>query len=658
MSVISIRPSSVALKGLSSAPLPNRMPHIPQNIVADKSIVPAAAGRLAQTIQQAGGHLLNAFLAYRSAENDRKLASAGADYQQRLQDGFLGAAGADYKQRLQEGFMQGGKPLMMREGDDLENIESDTENLFKTSFDAVCDKHGLTGELKERFRQHVAPVDLSWNGRMATHVAAERKKNEIAATERLVEKDEELWAQDRFNPDMTRKLLDDYDHKLKVKGFAEEVRAADVRKYALGLAADITLEKIGEFAKTDSDEAFAEHMRLLKEEPDGFWNDNEVLGAELGAKALNPKTVEGLVAEAKRQREQFLREKEREENDAVKKVLNAGIVAAHTVRDENGNYPADRLARVETALSDARDLAAKMPKESSAAANAAKAASELDSAADAIAKEEMLDEYMGMLESDPGKRIYDPGAKGLAANAYEGDPRKARLAREVQDAVDREREKAEKRSRQELKEVMDANENGLKTAWSQLTLLEAEGSIDDTEAAYAQSQIWRKLSLCTLAGTVSPEFSTSFRKAFSTRLDDEEKAAVLKLYRAFGYKGDVGPDGLATAKTQKADSTDYYVPQPEGASEDGRIKIGHEDMYRFVQEIRDTLRTLDPETDRKAAVEAAIRKAQVDWLKDGWFSKRIDENVASGVRAVMDYQREAKAAFSQRGGEEKETEKK
>ena len=60
MSVISIRPSSVALKGLSSAPLPNRMPHIPQNIVADKSIVPAAAGRLAQTIQHAGGQLLNA----------------------------------------------------------------------------------------------------------------------------------------------------------------------------------------------------------------------------------------------------------------------------------------------------------------------------------------------------------------------------------------------------------------------------------------------------------------------------------------------------------------------------------------------------------------------------------------------------------------------
>ena len=63
--------------------------------------------------------------------------------------------------------MQGGKPLMMREGDDLENIESDTENLFKTSFDDVCDKHGITGELKERFRQHVAPVDLSWNGRGA-----------------------------------------------------------------------------------------------------------------------------------------------------------------------------------------------------------------------------------------------------------------------------------------------------------------------------------------------------------------------------------------------------------------------------------------------------------------------------------------------------------
>jgi hypothetical protein len=544
--------------------------------------------------------------------------------------------------------------------DALSGVVDEANDYFRNEAGKFLDGKGYSGDAKQRMMLRLGSVTSPFERMMSHTVLKKAQQFKVASADGVFNEKQQSWQGNLTDADLAKDMIDAYRASQVVRGLDDATVDANTDAIMHSMAYDMVSKGVSAAGRKQLDEMEAlidkgEGTKLLganKTLSDRFAGKDPFAYAA-GRRGLETVTAkDGILAAIAARR----RELDRLDNETVEKVVNEGIRAASVIRDENGNYPADRLAKIEKSMFEAKRLSETMPKGSAAAANAAKGAERLDEKADEVAQEEIWDEYLEALKADPNANIYADGGK---KNAYKGAGRKERLAEGVQQAWDTEREKAEKRSRQELKEAMDANENGLKTAWSQLTLMEAEGTISDTEAAYVQSQIWRKLRVCTMAETVSPEFSTSFQKTFATRLNDEEKDAVLKLYRAFGFKGEVGSDGLATAKTQKDDSADYYVPQAEGASEDDKIKIGHEDMYKYVQAIRDALRNLGPEADRNAAIEAVIKKAQVEWLKDGWFSNRIDENIASGVRTVMDYQREAKAAFSQRSeDEEEETEKK
>ena len=361
MSVISIRPAAERLQNLGDLRRPDRMPHFVAPDMSGQKAMARSYGDLGRGVAHFGSALIDIAVAMKKEDEDRRLAAAGAEYQRRLQAGFL----------------EGDDPIMARQGDALEGeglkkTQADTQQLFNTSFDEVCTRYGIDGRIKEKFALHVAPVALSWNGRMDSHVMVERKKNAITAADATVAEDEATWAGDRFNAGMTKKLLDDYDHKLKVRGATEEVRNVEVRKYALGLAAGIARSSLDGI---DSEEAFDEHIRLMKEDPDGMFNDNAELSERLGKDALPKETVDLLVGEAKMRKKQFIRERTKAVNDQVDALVVEGD-----------------LGKMDKGVDDLRKSADAMKEGGRVRTATLEAAAKLDKAADSLAQYQLMND--------------------------------------------------------------------------------------------------------------------------------------------------------------------------------------------------------------------------------------------------------------------------
>ena len=635
MSVISIRPSQVSLRNLGTSRMPERMPHfVPADRAnPDRSIVPHAVGNLAQAIQQGGGQMLRAALQYslesKERDDNRKLAAAGADYQKRLQDGFVGAADAENGQRVQEGVLQGGKPLMMRDGDDLEGdglkkTEADTKRLFTTSFDEVCGTYGITGDLKERFRLHVAPVDLSWNGRMAGHVATERKKNEITAADKKVEADEQTWAKDMFNAGTTKMLIDDYDHKLAVRGVTKEARAVDVRKYAQGLAAGIVRSA---FRDLGSEQAYDENIRLLKENPDELWNDNAELGERLGQNALPQKTVDLLIDEAKIKKEQFVREQTRQMDAEVDDLISRAGEAEAKAQMGQGDERGKELGQMDEQIEALRKKGENLEKGSKVRLAAFQAAARLDRSADAIAERQMIDECLADVTASR-KRGED--AKPTLRQ-YPAESRKARLRDKVQKEIDRETAK-------QTEEARAANEDRIAGRLINLVNDKYMGNISDEQYAEEQAAIWRDYSVAVLGGSVGDKFKQTFSADFGRQLDVRQQEAMRYVCDLFGYKGRLSASGEVLQEERKRaikDGLEFYVPfKEEHWYGDSAPKIRASDLFAFLDEQLKLLKTGDKGTDPMEQVKNAAMK-----YKEGWMRGEMTGMIEAAAESMVETQR-------------------
>jgi hypothetical protein len=637
MSVISIRPSQESLRNLGNARMPDRMPHfVPPraNAGADRSIVPNAVGNLAQAIQQGGGQVLRAALQYslesKERDDNRKLAAAGADYQKRLQDGFVGAADAENGQRVQEGVLKGGKPLMMRTGDDLEDeglkaTESDLKQLFSASFDEVCGTYGITGDLKERFRLHVAPVDLSWSGRMAGHVATERKKNEITEADRKVEADEQTWANDMFDAGTTKMLIDDYDHKLAVRGVTQKARAVDVRKYAQGLAAGIVRSA---FRDLGSEQAYDENIRLLKENPDELWNDNAELGERLGQNALPQKTVDLLIDEAKIKKEQFVREQTRQMDAEVDDLISRAGEAEAKAQMGQGDERGKELGQMDEQIEALRKKGENLEKGSKVRLAAFQAAARLDRSADAIAERQMIDECLADVTASR-KRGED--AKPTLRQ-YPAESRKARLRDKVQKEIDRETAK-------QTEEARAANKEGLSRSLNLLNAMKLDGSISQEEMSEMQARIWAKYKTCLVAGSLPDGFGSTFLSSIKTVLTDQEANAMRKFYKAFGYAPDLKSDGevgVTERNAAKRNYTDYHAPLERDGQrvETRKTRVTASQLLEYGDALLKTLRTKGPDIDREGVVEQEISRLKTNWI-EGDFSKNIEATLEAVQRSTI-----------------------
>lgn len=597
MSVISIRPATEKLQNLGDLRRPDRMPHFVAPDRSGQAAMARSYGDLGRGVGRLGDALAAIAIKAKREDEDRRLAAAGVEYQRRLQAGFL----------------EGDNALLTRQGDDLEGeglkrTENDKQNLFTTSFDEVCSRYEIDGKLKDKFALHVAPVALSWNGRMDSHVMTERQKNKITAADNLFDQDQQTWANDRFNAEMTQKLLDDYDHKLQVRGVTEKVRADEVRKYALGLAADIARSS---FDGLDSEEAFDNQIKVLEEKPDELFADNTELKTRLGSNALPEDTVKLLVSEAKVKKENFVREQMRTMNAEVDALIAQGGEAAAK----------GLLTEMDKGVDALREKGETLPEGSKVRLSAFQAAARLDKAADTLAEQEMVAEYLEGQKTDPNFRL-----------KYPEGTRKGRLCEQVNASIDNERAKR-------TQEGIAENKESLSRSLSQLEALELDGSISPEEASLTQAAIWAKFRKCVIAGTVPTDFMKSFRSRLETRLSDQEANAMRKFYRAFGYAPELQPDGdagVSVRNAAKKDTTEYYAPLEEDGQrvESRKTRVKATELLEYGDALLRTLRELGPDVSREGVVDKEITRLKSEWIK-GEVKKNIQATVDAARKSAI-----------------------
>ena len=420
MAVISIRPATEKLGNIGEIRRPDRIPHFvsPKAHTVNKRPYIEAIGKLGGAIERVGEMGMRFAMIAKEEKEKIALAEAGADYQQRLRDGFMNAETG----------------LMTRTGDAIENLDRDTDEFMKTTLDQVCEDRNLSGRMKELFKAHVNPVTQSWQGHMANHILSETTKLKCGAATANREATYETWQQSQFDPQLTAKLISDYEHERSEYGDAEEVRNANVRKFSQGLAADMVLGSIRS-CLTESD--FDERINRLKTDPDSFYRDNEALYAELGAGALSPKTVEGLIEQAKQKKDKSVLEQTRQLGAEVDALISKGGEAEARGLVEQMDDQIDAL----------KSKGEVLPDGSKVRLAAFQAAAKLEKSADSLAGQQMLTDYLDRLKDDPDYRLYiaeERGADGKvtkeAQYAYPKDSRKGKLCEQVQALVDSQRQ--------------------------------------------------------------------------------------------------------------------------------------------------------------------------------------------------------------------------
>lgn len=420
MAVISIRPATEKLGNIGEIRRPDRIPHFvsPKAHTVNKRPYIEAIGKLGGAIERVGEMGMRFAMIAKEEKEKIALAEAGADYQQRLRDGFMNAETG----------------LMTRTGDAIENLDRDTDEFMKTTLDQVCEDRNLSGRMKELFRAHVNPVTQSWQGHMANHILSETVKLKRGAATANREATYETWMQSQFDPQLTAKLISDYEHERSEYGDAEEVRNANVRKFSQGLAADMVLGSIRS-CLTEAD--FDERINRLKTDPDSFYRDNEALYAELGAGALSPKTVEGLIEQAKQKKDKSVLEQTRQLGAEVDALISKG-----------GEAEAKGLVeQMDKQIAALKSKGEVLPDGSKVRLAAFQAAAKLEKSADSLAGQQMLTDYLDRLKDDPDYRLYiaeERGADGkvtkAAEYAYPKDSRKGKLCEQVQALVDSQRQ--------------------------------------------------------------------------------------------------------------------------------------------------------------------------------------------------------------------------
>ena len=419
MSVISIRPATEKLRNVGEVRRPDRIPHFvsPKVHTVDKR-------PYIQSIDKLGG------ATEKLGEMGMRFAMNAKEERERIQ---LAEAGADYQRRLREGFMNAETGLMTRTGDAVEGLDKDTDTFMKDTFRQVCEDRKLTGRLKSLFEAHVNPVTQSWQGHMAHHILSETVKLKRGAATANREATYETWMQSQFDPQLTAKLISDYEHERSEYGDGEEVRKSNVRKFSQGLAADMALGSISS-CQTEAD--FDARIKMLKEDPDGFYRDNEALYAEIGANALPKKTVEHLIDQAKAKKDKAVMEQTRQLNAEVDALISKGGEA-------EARGLVDQMDEQVKALNSKGEV---LPEGSKVRLAAFQAAAKLDKSADSLAAQQMLTDYLDRLKDDPNYRLYIPEERKdgkvvkEAEYAYPKDSRRGKLCEQVQILVDSQRQ--------------------------------------------------------------------------------------------------------------------------------------------------------------------------------------------------------------------------
>lgn len=475
------------------------------------------------------------------------------------------------------------------------------------------ERHGITDhEWESEVKEMVRPYGDQWTGRVLARALQVREHNALVSAQANVNADEALLSGGDGSPEVYRAYARHVEALLDAQGVTDpDARAAKRRAFALrqceeGVKAFIVRkareadDAAGAGGAKAGERVFDEAIAALGEAKDGkaFFPPNaveEVRGADGRPAQVNiiGRWADGadMGAFAKAAADDLRRAKERwaGERAARERADRAAVVEGFTRRElEMRDIPQERWAGVYEDMGRDESLRKADPRRAMAYMDAA---SEIRKA-----------------------------AKVAAARAKEDETKGRAKAAEAQ---------------------VKANEDALATALSRLQVLRLDGSVSQEEENDAQAAIWRRFRVEAMRGGIGEPFMRSFQSRLQSQLSDQEKAAMRRFYREFGFTGEIASDGRVPAAERKlVRSEDFYAPHEDGADTDGR-EMSAADLFAYGEDLLRTLRSLGPDMNREGVVEREIARLKTDWLKAGFSANRD-----ATVRSILDMQREARAGLA------------
>ena len=229
-----------------------------------------------------------------------------------------------------------------------------------------------------------------------------------------------------------------------------------------------------------------------------------------------------------------------------------------------------------------------------------------------LASDESLDEDL--------RRTYAKTAESLGFRLEE---EKDAIVRRVKaEAAEARREAAERaRERERMREAaVKENEEMLSRAIAMYNLAKMDGGISQDEKNEFQANIWRTFGEKAARGDVGAKFIKSFTSDIKMELDGQKAEAMRKLYRAFGYTGELNSSGEIPLSKMKEVAEEQFTPVSAG---DGQMPaVSGADMLRLTRQFSRDLDTLKPDINKEGVVEALISKSQKGEFARGFIKQR------------------------------------
>ena len=429
MGVITIRQSTAQLGNLGSTPV--RQVHTPNyhiNRRTGEADAIASQQHIARGMQDFGKAVLNVALALKRDQTNIALNEAEAEYEKAVRDRMM-----DPK----SGFLA----MNLDNSGAIESFAKDSSKMLDDMRDEIAKKHELSGGTREAFNNRTQGVYSGWSRKIAGRTLEAHDVLKRNAAANLTEQKYQDWLLNPVDIDSTKELVDSFRAQCYTNGDDDQAAAMNVDKYCRGLAFDYATHT---FRSIQDEKGVEAAIERLDKNPNEILAMNEALYGYFGKRLpFDEKALRALRGSLETRRREIHARDERRVDEAA----NVGIVAVAAIRDKDGNYPKDRLPTIEHAITHLQDLTVALPKGSRAAALAATQASDLNAKADMIAQQEMIDEYLNELKTNPKAKIYAPETKNEkgevspARNAYIGSGRKERLAPMVQQHFDVQRMK-------------------------------------------------------------------------------------------------------------------------------------------------------------------------------------------------------------------------
>lgn len=598
MGVFSITPRSKQLGNIQGGSV--RRVNVPNyHIGSGSTEMWRAAGRLGRDIMSAGKDM-----AYIAGDMRRE--------QRMIQDAETETAFVDAMRSKMEDPANGllGRVRTAGNSEALQGCVTEGQDYFRTAAEELLKDKGYSGDRKQKMLMRLKEAASPFQRAMAHGVLAKTNELKVSAADRNFNTLLETWKSNMTDEDATRAAIDSYRASQRARGLSDDTVEINTDKILRGMVFDYAAHTI---KKIQDEKGIEATIEKVEKNPSDILVFNKPLVQYF--KSRNPfdqKEIEGLKSLlGERQREII-----RNNCNAANLMLADGYSAASEIRDQDGNYPKDRVARIEKSIRAADDFAKTQPPGSKARTIAERGRVELDEAADKIATSEWQERLMNgdcVTRDEKTGVVTVSKPIGMIKGSREDrafDAAKEKYMKAVEDAGN-DLEKAHAK-------IWDGNKEILQRKLVSYYQAAAEpgevGTRRAQEAYHELMSAWSEMS----GGSLSPDFTLGFQKTVK-EIDQKEIADGMRLFWSMLKGVEVlGPkDYNSRQASSSAPKFDKYGGLTDATVR--RMDLGAEVAYdtgnpaepfvmtvdealQFSERVRNELANLDPKELQKSGV--------------------------------------------------------